>query len=220
MAFRFRKSMNFGPLRVNLSKKGAGWSIGGKGARFTKSADGRSYSTYSIPGTGVSYRTSAKPSPDEFDDIAANPECGEEAEDDFVVLHTIHSGDVYLSPAGADLFAQIQAGECAVFRSVLTFSLLREIAQTDAQLYAAIDTALNALLPRSSLVIRKAALFGLILGLAAFSVTDALLGPDSGVTIAAFFVFWFSLLAITISLICGAVRNSKYKKQYGDVLYL
>lgn len=219
MAFRFRKSVNFGPLRVNLSKKGAGWSIGGKGARFTKSADGRSYSTYSIPGTGVSYRSydHAAPSPD--DDPAAY-EYGDEDAAAPVVLHTYYSGDVYLSPSGAALYAQIQAGDCAVYRSVLTFSLLTEISQADPQLFAAINTALNALLPRSSLVIRKAALFGLILGLAAFGVTDALLGPDSGVTISAFFVFWFSLLAITISLICGVVRNSKYKKQYGDILYL
>lgn len=55
MGFRFRKSKNFGPLRVNVSKSGIGWSIGGKGFRHTKRADGRTQNTYSIPGTGISY---------------------------------------------------------------------------------------------------------------------------------------------------------------------
>ena len=36
MGFRFRKSVNFGPFRVNLSKSGVGYSFGGKGFRFTK----------------------------------------------------------------------------------------------------------------------------------------------------------------------------------------
>lgn len=36
MGLRFRKSVNFGPFRVNLSKSGIGYSVGGKGARITK----------------------------------------------------------------------------------------------------------------------------------------------------------------------------------------
>ncbi len=55
MRFRFRKSKKFGPLKVNVSKSGIGWSIGGKGFRHTKRADGRTQNTYSIPGTGISY---------------------------------------------------------------------------------------------------------------------------------------------------------------------
>lgn len=55
MGFRFRKSFGSGPFRVNLSKSGVGWSLGGKGARFTKKAGGGYRTTASIPGTGVSY---------------------------------------------------------------------------------------------------------------------------------------------------------------------
>ncbi|CDG02124.1 DUF4236 domain-containing protein [Clostridium chauvoei] len=55
MGFRFKKSKNFGPFRVNVSKSGIGWSVGTKGARFTKRADGKKQTTLSIPGTGLSY---------------------------------------------------------------------------------------------------------------------------------------------------------------------
>ncbi|MGI5963646.1 MAG: DUF4236 domain-containing protein [Lawsonibacter sp.] len=55
MGFRFRKSANFGPLRVNLSKSGVGYSVGGKGFRVTKKANGGTRTTASIPGTGISY---------------------------------------------------------------------------------------------------------------------------------------------------------------------
>lgn len=55
MGFRYRKSINFGPVRINLSKSGIGWSVGGKGARFTKKANGGYRSTLGVPGTGVSY---------------------------------------------------------------------------------------------------------------------------------------------------------------------
>ena len=62
MGFRFRKSVNLGPLRLNFSKSGIGYSIGGKGFRLTKRADGREQATASIPGTGISYTTTAKSS--------------------------------------------------------------------------------------------------------------------------------------------------------------
>lgn len=55
MGFRFRKSINMGPFRVNLSKSGVGYSVGGKGARYTKTADGKTRTTLSAPGTGFSY---------------------------------------------------------------------------------------------------------------------------------------------------------------------
>ena len=55
MGFRFRKSKNFGPFRVNVSKSGIGWSVGTKGARYTKRADGKTQTTLSVPGTGISY---------------------------------------------------------------------------------------------------------------------------------------------------------------------
>lgn len=55
MGLRFRKSVNFGPLRVNFSKSGVGYSVGGKGYRITKTAKGTIRKTASIPGTGISY---------------------------------------------------------------------------------------------------------------------------------------------------------------------
>ena len=55
MGFRLRKSVNFGPVRVNLSKSGVGYSVGGKGFRHTKKANGGTRTTASIPGTGASY---------------------------------------------------------------------------------------------------------------------------------------------------------------------
>ncbi len=56
MGFQYRKSLNFGPFRVNLSRSGLGYSVGGKGFRMGRSPRGRSYSTFTLPGTGVSYR--------------------------------------------------------------------------------------------------------------------------------------------------------------------
>lgn len=56
MGFRYRKSINLGGgFRVNLSKNGIGYSWGVKGYRITKTADGRTRHTASIPGTGISY---------------------------------------------------------------------------------------------------------------------------------------------------------------------
>src|SRR5947209_3781101 len=53
MAWSFRKSFNFGPLRVNLSKKGFGFSVGGRGFRAGRDSQGRGYTQTSIPGTGI-----------------------------------------------------------------------------------------------------------------------------------------------------------------------
>lgn len=62
MGFRFRKSINLGGgLRVNLSTKGVGYSWGVKGYRVTKTADGRTRQTVSIPGTGISYVDEHRP---------------------------------------------------------------------------------------------------------------------------------------------------------------
>ena len=55
MGIRFRKSINLGPLRINISKSGIGYSFGVKGARITKTANGRKRATLSVPGTGLSY---------------------------------------------------------------------------------------------------------------------------------------------------------------------
>jgi hypothetical protein len=58
MGFRYRKSMNFGPFRANLSKSGMGYSLGGRGFRVGIDPRGRSYTSIGLPGSGMSYRTS------------------------------------------------------------------------------------------------------------------------------------------------------------------
>ncbi len=58
MGFYFRRSLNVGPFRVHLSRGGLGWSVGGRGLRTGQSSRGRRYTTVSIPGTGVGYRSS------------------------------------------------------------------------------------------------------------------------------------------------------------------
>ena len=55
MGLRFRKSINIGPLRINLSKSGVGFSFGFKGFRVSRSAKGKNTATVSLPGTGLSY---------------------------------------------------------------------------------------------------------------------------------------------------------------------
>lgn len=57
MGTRFRKSKKIGPLRINISNSGVSYSIGAKGARVTKRADGKIQTTTSIPGTGISHTT-------------------------------------------------------------------------------------------------------------------------------------------------------------------
>jgi hypothetical protein len=58
MGFYYRKSIGLGPFRVNLSKSGVGYSVGAPGLRTGVSARGRRYTTFSVPGTGLGYRTS------------------------------------------------------------------------------------------------------------------------------------------------------------------
>lgn len=55
MGMRFRKSKSFGGFRINLSKRGIGWSVGCKGARYTRKSGGGTRKTVCLPGTGVSY---------------------------------------------------------------------------------------------------------------------------------------------------------------------
>ena len=55
MGFQFRKSINIGPLRINFSKSGVGFSLGVKGFRVTRTAKGKKKATVSLPGTGLSY---------------------------------------------------------------------------------------------------------------------------------------------------------------------
>jgi len=58
MGFYYRKSVNLGPFRVNLSKSGVGYSVGGRGFRVGTTPRGKKYTSFSIPGTGVGYRKS------------------------------------------------------------------------------------------------------------------------------------------------------------------
>ena len=60
MGWQFRKSKKLGPVRLNFSKSGIGYSIGNKLFRHTKTATGETYNTFKIPGTGISYRTKKK----------------------------------------------------------------------------------------------------------------------------------------------------------------
>ncbi|MFM8717863.1 MAG: DUF4236 domain-containing protein [Spartobacteria bacterium] len=58
MGFYYRKSVNLGPFRVNLSKSGVGYSVGGRGFRVGTTSRGRKYTSFGIPGTGIAYRKS------------------------------------------------------------------------------------------------------------------------------------------------------------------
>jgi hypothetical protein len=53
MGWNFRRSLNLGPLRVNASKSGLGFSVGARGFRAGKDVKGRKYTQTSIPGTGI-----------------------------------------------------------------------------------------------------------------------------------------------------------------------
>ncbi|NLH48334.1 MAG: DUF4236 domain-containing protein [Myxococcales bacterium] len=55
MGFYYRKSANLGPFRLNVSKSGLGFSVGGRGFRSGVSSTGRKYTSMSLPGTGLRY---------------------------------------------------------------------------------------------------------------------------------------------------------------------
>jgi hypothetical protein len=56
MGFYYRKSVNLGPFRINLSKSGVGYSVGGRGFRVGTTARRRRYTHLSLPGSGLGYR--------------------------------------------------------------------------------------------------------------------------------------------------------------------
>lgn len=60
MGWSYRKSIGVGPFRVNISKSGVGYSVGAGGFRTGVNARGRSYKSFSIPGTGIRYSSSSK----------------------------------------------------------------------------------------------------------------------------------------------------------------
>lgn len=56
MGLRYRKSIKIAPgVRLNINKKSASISVGGKGLRYTVNSNGRKTKTVGIPGTGISY---------------------------------------------------------------------------------------------------------------------------------------------------------------------
>jgi len=55
MGLKWRKSMNIGPVRANVSNSGVGWSINLGFFRLGLSAQGRMYFSAGIPGTGLYY---------------------------------------------------------------------------------------------------------------------------------------------------------------------
>lgn len=64
MGFRFRKRIKILPgFWFNLSKSGVSTSIGGKGLTVNLK-DGKTTTTASLPGTGLSYRTTSSVAPD------------------------------------------------------------------------------------------------------------------------------------------------------------
>lgn len=60
MGFYFRKSVRAGPFRINLSRSGIGYSVGGRGFRTGVTPRGRRYTSIGIPGTGMGYRTGGR----------------------------------------------------------------------------------------------------------------------------------------------------------------
>ena len=56
MGLRFRKSFKVAPgVRLNVSKKSVGVSVGGKGYRKSINSSGRVTTSMGVPSTGVSY---------------------------------------------------------------------------------------------------------------------------------------------------------------------
>lgn len=67
MGWSFRKTNSFGPLRITFSKSGVSFSLGAKGVRTRIDSHGKRTTTVSIPGTGISYRSSGKSKKNEKD---------------------------------------------------------------------------------------------------------------------------------------------------------
>lgn len=104
MGMRFRRSIKLGKhVRINLSKSGIGYSVGTKGYRVSKMANGRTRTTVSIPGTGISHvsETKSKSLPARSSASSASL-----------------SSDVPMSSSAPPLFVRVLAG---VFIIVIVF---------------------------------------------------------------------------------------------------
>jgi len=53
MSWTFRKTHNLGPLRLTFTPAGMSVSLGAGPIRYTRSADGKTWRTLRIPGTGI-----------------------------------------------------------------------------------------------------------------------------------------------------------------------
>ena len=53
MSWRFRRVISAGLLRLNLSRRGIGWSVGIPGVRYGRSATGALYVSVGFPGLGL-----------------------------------------------------------------------------------------------------------------------------------------------------------------------
>ena len=62
MGFIYRKSVKAGPFRLNLGEYGFGLSAAGAGLSMTESSTGSRYTTFKIPGSSMSCRTSSEKS--------------------------------------------------------------------------------------------------------------------------------------------------------------
>ena len=60
MAWYWRRSKKLGPIRLTVSKSGTGVSAGNSVHRVTRNSHGRTTSTWRIPGTGISWRSTKK----------------------------------------------------------------------------------------------------------------------------------------------------------------
>lgn len=131
MGFRFRKSLKILPgVRLNLSKKGIGTSVGVKGFHISNGPSG-SRMTTSLPGTGLSHSTnlSAKKHRGTRTTVKANY-----SQSDFVVAAPktqIDRGPYYLKPwrAVTGIFSFITtlsvfAGDLPASDMLITFLIL------------------------------------------------------------------------------------------------
>lgn len=60
MGFKFRKSFKIAPgVKVNLNKKSAGVTFGGKGFHYTVNSKGKRTSSVGVPGSGLYYTTTS-----------------------------------------------------------------------------------------------------------------------------------------------------------------
>jgi hypothetical protein len=104
MAWRFRRSLKLGPLRLNFSKSGVGTSIGVRGFRVGKDAKGRSYTAASVPGTGLynrQYSSASKPSAAQSPESAASASTQSEMGNGLKIFLAFVAGGVVFSIIGA-----------------------------------------------------------------------------------------------------------------------